>query len=106
MDIKCRKTSCKYNNAYTCSAKNVDISCAVECKTFEPDTTRKAEDFSRNMFEADTENYSNSRHIKNVSLFCLAGNCLFNCSGKCKANGITVLDDDKSCALCGTFIKN
>ncbi len=106
MDIKCRKTSCKFNNAYTCNAKDVDISCRLKCHTFTPDTTKNAEDFSKNMFEADTETYSNSRHIKNVNLFCQAGNCLFNCSGQCKANGITVLDENKGEALCGTFIKN
>ncbi len=106
MDIKCRKTSCKYNNAYTCTAKDVDISSIVECTTFAPNLENNAEDFSRNMFESDVENYSNSRHIKNVNLFCQAGNCLFNCSGKCKANGITVLDEGKSLAQCGTFIKN
>lgn len=105
MDIKCRKTSCKYNNAYTCVAKDVDISCGVKCKTFDPDESKVAEDYSKNMFEADEETYSNSRHIKNVNLFCQAGNCLFNCSGACKANGITVLDEGEGCAECGTFIK-
>ena len=105
MDIKCRKTSCKYNNAYTCVAKGIDVSAGVECETFEADITRSAEDYSKNMFEADVENYSNSRHIKNVELFCQAGNCLFNCSGECRANGITVLDEREGCAICGTFIK-
>lgn len=105
MDIKCRKTSCKFNNAYSCVAKGVDISRGVACSTFEPDMTKNAEDFSKNMFEADVENYSNSRHIKNVDLFCEAGECLFNHSGKCNANGITVLDEGEGKTACGTFIK-
>ncbi len=105
MDIKCRKTSCKYNNSYTCVAKGIDISTAVECATFQPDTTKKAEDFSKNMFETDVETYANSRHIKDVDLFCQVGQCLFNRSGKCNANGITVLDEGEGKTSCGTFIK-
>lgn len=105
MDIKCRKTSCKFNDAYSCVAKNVDISGGVQCRTFDPDMTRKPEDFSKNMFEADMENYSNSRHLREVNLFCQAGDCLFNCSGNCRANGITVLDEGEGCTQCGTYIK-
>lgn len=105
MDIKCRKTSCKYNNAYTCIAKGVNITDGVACQTFEADNTKKAKDYSKNMFEADTETYANSRHIKDVKLFCEAGFCLFNNSGYCNANGITVLDEGEGSTACGTFIK-
>lgn len=104
MDIKCRKTSCKFNNAYTCVAKGIDIGKCEECQTFSPDPD-KGHDFSRNLFEADTEDYANSRHIKEVALFCQKGECLFNHSGICHANGITVLDEGKGLTACGTFIK-
>ena len=106
MDIKCRKTSCRFNNAYTCMAKGVDISNKTECRTFDADTTKHAKDFSKNIFEADTENYANSRHIKEVNLFCEAGKCLFNHSGQCHANGITVLDEGEGCTACGTFVED
>ncbi len=105
MDIKCRKTSCKHNNDYTCLAKGIDISKETNCKTFSPDDTKPAHDFSRNLFEADTENYANSRHIKEIKLDCHANECLFNHEGKCHANGITVLDSGLGATKCGTFIK-
>lgn len=104
MDIKCRKTSCKFNDGETCFAKSVDISGNVECHTFCAEENKGA-DFSKRMFEAGEENFSNSRHIKEVNLFCQAGQCLFNKSGTCNANGITVLDEGKGCTACGTFIK-
>ena len=45
MDIKCRKTSCKYNNAYSCEARGVSIANNTKCKTFEADNTKPAIDF-------------------------------------------------------------
>ena len=104
MDIKCRKTSCKYNDRYTCVAKGIQITADTECGTFDVDTNKKAQDFSKNMFEADME-YSNSRHIKEVNLECASYNCLFNKEGKCSANGITVIDEGVGQTACATFIK-
>ena len=105
MDIKCRKTSCKYNNAYTCRARDVNISGHTSCLTFDADAEKSAEDFSKNMFEADTENYANSRHIREVNLICDSTHCLFNKEGKCSANGITVIDEGHSKTACATFIE-
>ena len=105
MDIKCRKTSCKYNNAYTCVAKSINIGQCAECDTFDADMNKKAKDFSKNMFEADTENYSNSRHIKDVHLSCDKLDCLFNKDKYCSANGITVIDEGEGQTACSTFIK-
>lgn len=105
MDIKCRKTSCKYNNAYTCKAKDVNISGYAKCETFNADESKPAEDFSKNIFEADTEDYANSRHIREVNLNCDAMHCLFNKEGKCNANGITVIDEGHGKTACATFIE-
>lgn len=106
MDIKCRKTSCLHNNAYTCRASKVNIGIGTECDSFEADENRKAEDFSKNMFEADTENYANSRHIREVDLTCDKAECLFNKENRCSANGITVIDEGKGQTMCATFIKD
>ena len=105
MDIKCRKTSCKFNDRYTCVAKGIEIRTDTECATFVPDETKKAQDYSKNMFEADLE-YSNSRHIKDVKLHCDSVGCLFNKECHCCANGITVLDEGKGKTACATFIKD
>ncbi len=104
MDIKCRKTSCKFNNSYSCEARGVCITRDTECGSFEPDNSKPAVDFSKNMFEADME-YSNSRHICNVNLECNSCDCLFNENKKCMANGITVIDEGQGQTACGTFIK-
>ena len=106
MDIKCRKTSCMYNNSYTCCARNVNIGIGTECDSFEADENKKAKDFSRNMFEADTENYANSRHIREVKLTCDKCECLFNKEKHCSANGITVIDEGRGQTQCATFIND
>jgi hypothetical protein len=43
---------------------------------------------------------------RNVPLICNAGRCLFNRSGYCRANGISVIDNsDRKMADCATFIE-
>ncbi len=106
MDIKCRKTSCKHNHGYTCRAKSINISSNTECDSFVADNSKRAEDYSKNMFEADTENYGNSRHIQNVKLSCDKKECLFNKDKACSANGITVIDEGEGQTACATFIKD
>ena len=105
MDIKCRKTSCSHNKGYTCVAHNVLIGEHAECNSFDCDITKLGQDYSKNMFEADTEHYNNSRHMKNVALSCERESCLFNKDNRCVANGITVLDE-KDTPQCGTFIQD
>ena len=105
MDIKCRKTSCRYNDSYSCQAKSIDICRSTQCGTFQPDNTKPTLDYTRNMFEADLE-YANSRHIKNVCLRCASRICLFNHGGECSANGVTILDEGKGDTACATFIKD
>lgn len=106
MDIKCRRTCCEYNKGQTCCAARVDITQKAICKTFEKNEKidEKSLDLSCHMFETAPE-YANSRHIKNVVLKCDACHCLFNACGKCRANGITVVDQDEH-SKCGSFIYN
>ena len=35
MDIRCRKTICKYNDRYTCRAKDILVDNKVICSTYE-----------------------------------------------------------------------
>jgi len=59
-----------------------------------------------NIFEVAEELVS--KNIKDVPLACLARNCLYNKTGKCCANGITVIDSETAEyeeAECATFIQ-
>lgn len=104
MDIKCRKTTCTFNKGHTCCSCKVDITKNAVCKTFEKEEQKDDDNFdlSKKMFEV-APSYSNSRHIKNLLLECDAQKCLFNKNGKCRANGITVLDQNDQ-TQCGTFL--
>ena len=104
MDIRCRRTFCEHNNGHTCFAGVVDINNHAVCKSFEKDKQKGEEelDFTKNMFESAPP-YENFRHIKNVCLKCGATRCLFNTDGKCRANGITVVDDHEK-SRCASFI--
>ena len=101
MDIKCRKTSCRFNDALTCKAHYVGITDSTACKSFVYGGEEK--DISARMFESAPE-FANSRHIREVNLDCKKTGCLFNSKCKCCANGITVLDEH-NVPKCGTFIK-
>jgi len=104
MDIKCRRTTCCFNKGHTCCATKVDITSKAVCCTFTRNlgVEEDAVDLSRHMFESAPE-YANSRNIKNVCLTCSAKQCLFNQEGKCRANGITVIDQNEQ-SKCGSFI--
>ncbi len=104
MDIKCRKTSCMHNDHYSCVKHDVVIGENAECDSFDSDINKMGTDYSKNMFEAETEFYANSRHIKEVNLDCCKTDCLFNKNLECSANGITVLDDPTQSTQCGTFV--
>lgn len=103
MDIKCRRTICQFNEGHTCCSPKVDISGKAVCKVFEAkEVSEETVDFSKNLFQ-QTPDYKNSRHIKNLLLECKAKECLFNQEGKCRANGITVVDQDNE-SKCATFL--
>ena len=101
MDIRCRKTSCVYNDRYTCKAKGIEITKGAICKKYE-----KGEGFvvdkTKNMFSRTPE-YAPQRNSKTISISCQA-HCLFNKNGACQANGIT-LNDLKNKPLCVTFLR-
>lgn len=100
MDIKCRKTSCVYNDGYNCTAKQVNITSGSECGTYERGS--EMDDVTRDMFESAPE-YGNSRHIRDKDLKCECESCLFNKNCRCDANGITIIDSENKGA-CATYI--
>ncbi|MBE7074975.1 MAG: hypothetical protein E7376_03255 [Clostridiales bacterium] len=102
MDLKCRKTTCKYNNYFTCDAKNIAITTNLECDSFCRDPERQVRDTSRCLFE-EPPKYAPHREKKSMRVVC-AAKCLFNCQGTCVANGLTI-NDINECPYCITFIK-
>lgn len=105
MDIRCNKTDCKYNNKYACRAKEIHVAKNTDCRTYEKDFKKNKsnlQDVSRDMFEVAPE-IGNFSHNDKLCVDCNA-ECLFNKMGKCNANGITVVEDQKK-VFCGTFIE-
>lgn len=100
MDIRCRKTSCKFNDKYTCKAKEILIKKNVECAKYEKG--RPPVDKTKWMFSDNPPVYAPQRDSSTISIGCNA-HCLFNDQGKCVANGIT-LNDIKEKPLCMTFL--
>jgi len=102
MDIRCRKSGCRYNKGQTCMAKYVGIDTHTKCESFVRGGEDK--DYSRLMFESAPE-FAPTRHIRTVNLRCQQRDCLFNDKGGCSANGITVtVLDEQNRPQCGTFI--
>lgn len=103
MDLRCNKLDCKYNDRYACRAKDIHVSKQTECRTYEHDKDKEnIEKISKTMFESAPE-IAPFRAKEDVGVLCHA-NCLFNKDGKCKANGITILEGKKD-GICGTFIE-
>ena len=103
MDIRCRKTNCRYNDRLTCRAKQIEITKKLVCESY-CFCQDKAIDISKKIFESEEPpQVAPYRHNKDLHLDCQAL-CLFNRNGKCIANGITVGDCQKT-AKCITFAK-
>ena len=101
MDLKCRKTTCKYNNYYTCIAKSIAIANELECRSFVLEPSKQVKDASRCLFE-EAPTYAPYREKKGTRVAC-AAKCLFNEQGVCVANGLTV-NSVKDIPCCITHI--
>lgn len=101
MDIRCRKTSCKYNDRYTCKAEQILIKKNVECQKYEHG--KESVDKTKWMFTDKTPEYAPQRDSATIAIGCRA-HCLFNQDGKCVANGIT-LNDIEEKPLCMTYLR-
>lgn len=103
MDIRCRKTDCRYNDKLTCRAKDIKVSKKTVCEDFSFEEGKEL-DISKKIFESDTPpKVAPYRHNKKLCIDCDA-KCLFNQNNQCIANGITMGDISK-CAKCITFMK-
>lgn len=102
MDIRCRKTSCTYNDRFTCKAKDILINGKVICQTFKYDSNKNAPDTTKKLFER-TPDFAPQRDSKALCIFCKA-DCLFNHNGRCVSNGIT-LNAIKETPFCISFLK-
>lgn len=100
MDIRCRKTSCKYNDKQTCQAKEILIGKKVDCATFVKGNKNQP-DLSKSIFQ-ETPEFARQRDVKTMKIGCKA-DCIFNEEGKCTANGITV--NSLIEPYCMTFLK-
>ena len=103
MDIRCRKTYCKYNDRYTCRANEILVDKKVSCSTFEKDADNSdVKDVTMHLFE-QTPDFAPQRDSKALKIRCEA-NCLFNHNGLCVSNGIT-LNSIKETPYCISFLK-
>ena len=105
MDLKCKKLDCKFNNKYSCMAKDMKVNKSLNCITYAKSDNLdegQMQDVPKTMF-TKIPKYHPYRHIKSLNVHCDA-NCLFNKSHKCMSNGITVANENK-CAKCYTFAK-
>ena len=102
MDIRCRKTKCKFNNRHTCMAKQIKISKTDICQTFEADRDKTVKDESRKMFKSEP-NFAPQRDTKKMLIAC-DKNCVLNKDGRCVANGITI-NDIKTLPYCMTVVE-
>ena len=100
MDIRCRKTECKFNDRYTCKAKGIKINEEVKCDSFEKG--EKKSDATKRIWNKAPQ-YAPQRDSKTLSIDCCA-ECLFNNNGKCVSNGITV-NALKEFPYCISFLK-
>jgi len=106
MDIKCKKTDCKYNKGCCCTARNVKVGHQVDCETYEfseQQAKNLNQETAKNMFEV-AEPLNPHVANKEVKIACDA-RCLFNKNGICSANGITVLENKKNEPECVTQIE-
>lgn len=104
MDLRCRKTTCKFNKDLTCMAKSVGITQKLICKTFELDKGKEEQDFSKLIFSENPPKIADYRHLRDVCLKCNA-KCLFNNEGCCLANGITINASLQKEPKCMTYLK-
>lgn len=104
MDLRCRKTGCKYNKDLTCLANKVDISIRQSCLSFEEEKGKEIEDFSKRIFSDNPPKVADYRHLKDVCLKCDA-KCLFNRKDHCISNGITINAATSKEPKCITYMK-
>ena len=98
-DLKCGLKGCRFNKGYCCVSKEIGVSERADCASYSPDEKK-----SRMQFEAAGD-FVPANYSVDTKVGCNA-DCIFNRSGKCVSNGITVMSREPHSASCLTFIKN
>ena len=104
MDLRCRKTNCKYNKDLTCLAPGITIEEKLTCLDYEAEKGKGIKDFSKLIFTENPPKVADYRHLKDICLKCSA-KCIFNKDTRCIANGITVNASISDTPKCMTFAK-
>ena len=104
MDLRCRKTNCKFNHNLTCTAKDIKISEKTVCMDYTLERGKGSIDFSKMIFTENMPKIDDYKHLKDMCLKCDA-KCLFNCETHCIANGITINMSSNDTPKCMTFMK-
>lgn len=104
MDLRCRKTNCKYNKDLTCCAPKINISNKLVCLEYQNEKGKGIKDFSKLIFTENPPKIADYRHIKDMCLRCDA-NCIFNKNNRCLSNGITINAATSNEPKCMTFLK-
>jgi hypothetical protein len=104
MEIRCKKMDCTFNNGCSCQAREVSVFRCARCGTYKSNPSK------RELLRGNPDIFELADDLvpsktKDVPLCCQAGACLFNRGGYCRANGISVIDNDGSRADCATFIE-
>lgn len=97
-DLKCGLTTCKHNKGYCCCSKEIEVDKGTDCTTYEQDENKHV-----SMFEAG-DDFVKADYSVDTRVSCEA-DCVFNKSGKCVSNGITVMNEGENGAVCLTYIK-
>lgn len=104
MDLRCRKTGCKYNKDLTCCANKINISQKLVCLEYQNEKGKGIKDFSKLIFTENPPKVADYKHIKDMCLRCEA-KCLFNKNNRCLSNGITINAALSNEPKCMTFMK-
>lgn len=94
VDLKCKCGKCEFNKNCNCNARHIIITKTSTCATYTPTKDNSKAEFSDEIAQPLVR--------PSVEVLC-ESKCLFNKSGKCLANGISVLREDNS-AECGTYL--
>lgn len=93
IDLKCKCTTCRYNNNSNCKANKINISSSTICHSYiESRTTNTefADEIAQPLIRKSTDVECQAR-------------CMFMREGVCIANGITISSNTNN-ATCDTFL--
>ena len=68
MDIRCRKLNCKYNDRFTCRAKELEVTAKGDCGVYEK-TDKEVHDTTKHIFSKVPDYYGSDISFCNF-VFC------------------------------------